>query len=92
MSPLALPRSLLHNVLDDICKDLPAGAFIDVLQQLKNRPTFEEQWPDSWQAGLVKGKARMLKLEHIRGDTLTMGDILKENSEIHAWYENIRTD
>jgi hypothetical protein len=63
-----------------------------VLEQLKVRPTFQEQWPDSWSAGLAKGKARVLKLEHIRGDTLTMGDILKEHSKIHAWYEDIRTD
>jgi hypothetical protein len=64
----------------------------DVLVQLKTRPTFQEQWPDSWRAGLVKGKRRVLKLEHIRGDTYTMSDILKEHPEIHAWYENIRTD
>jgi hypothetical protein len=92
MSPLALPRDLLHDVVDDLCTDLPTGALRDVLEQLKARPTFQEQWPDSWSAGLAKGKARVLKLEHIRDDTLTMSDILKEHPEIHAWYEDIRTD
>jgi hypothetical protein len=92
MSPLALPRDLLHDVVDDLCTDLPAGAMRDVLEQLKCRPTFQEQWPDSWSTGIVKGKARVLKLEHIRGDTFTMGDILKQHPEIHAWYEDIRTD
>jgi hypothetical protein len=92
MSPLALPSHLLHDIVDDLCRDLPAGALKDVLEQLKSRPTFQEQWPDSWSAGLAKGKARVLKLEHIRGDTYTMGDILKEHPEIHAWYEDIRTD
>jgi hypothetical protein len=92
MSPLSLPRDLLHDVVDDLCIDLPAGALKDVLQQLKTRPTFQEQWPDSWQVGLSKGKAHVLKLEHIRGDTYTMNDILKENFLIHAWYKDIRTD
>ena len=92
MSPLALPRNLLDDVVDDLCRDLPTGAMRDVLEQLKSRPTFQEQWPDFWQTALAKGKARVLKLEQIRGDTYTMGDILKEHPEIHAWYENIRTD
>ena len=92
MSPLALPRDLLHAVIDDLCSDLPAGAMKDVLKQLKVRPTFQEQWPDSWSAGLIKGKARVLKLEQIRGDVYIMSDILKQHSGIHAWYENIRTD
>ena len=92
MSPLALPRNLLDDIVDDLCQDMPTGAMRDVLEQLKVRPTFKEQWPDSWQTGLAKGKARVLKLEHIRGDTYTMGDILKEHPEIHAWYEDIRTD
>jgi hypothetical protein len=92
MSPLALPRNLLHDVVDDLCADLPAGALRDMLEQLKVRRTFQEEWPNSWQAGLAKGKARVLKLEHIRNDIYTLSDILKENSEILTWYENIRTD
>jgi len=92
MSPLALPRDLLHDIVDDLCTDLPTGAMRDVLEQLKSRPTFQEQWPDSWHAGLAKGKTRVLKLEHIRGDSYRMSDILKEHPEIHAWYEDIRTD
>jgi len=92
MSPLALPRDLLHSTVDNLCEDLPPGALRDVLEQLKTRQTFQEQWPDSWRAGLAKGKRRVLKLEHIRGDAYTMSDILKPIREIHAWYENIRTD
>jgi hypothetical protein len=92
MSPLALPRDILDQAVDDICVDLPSGALRDVLLQLKQRPTFEQQWPDTWQAGLIKGKTRILKLEKIRGDTYTMADILKEHNEISEWYENIRTD
>jgi hypothetical protein len=92
MSPLALPRKLLDRIVDDLYKDLPHGALRDILLQLKQRPTFEQQWPDTWQIQLSKGKHRILQLEKIRGDTYTMADILREDDEISEWYENIRTD
>lgn len=91
MSPLALPRYLLDQTVDNLADKLPLGALQDVLLQLKQRPTFEQQWPDQWQAGLVKGKRRVLKLEQIRGDSYTMSDILKSNSEIYDWYQAIIT-
>jgi hypothetical protein len=91
MSPLALPRQLLDATIDNLVARLPAGALYDVLLQLKQRPTFAEQWPDSYQAGLAKGKRRVLQLEHIRGDTYTMSDILKPNQDIYDWYQSIVT-
>jgi hypothetical protein len=80
---------LLHNRIDRITKDLPPGALRDVLLQLKNRPTFEEQWPDTWQEGLAQGKRRVLQLEKIRKDTYTLENILEKDPEIHAWYQAI---
>jgi hypothetical protein len=61
----------------------------DLLTQLKTRPTFAEQWPDTYQAELSKGKARVLQLEHIRRDTYTMSDILSQDKEIHDWWKSI---
>ena len=89
MSPLALPRQLLDRTVDSLVAQLPTGALQDVLLQLKQRATFAEQWPDEWQAGLAKGKQRVLKLESIRGDSYTMADILKINSDIYDWYHAI---
>jgi hypothetical protein len=89
LSPLALPRELLNSRIDRIITDIPNGALRDILLQLKNRPTFEEQWPDTYQAGLAKGKRRVLKLEEIRGDTYTLADILKQDPEIYEWYQQI---
>jgi hypothetical protein len=89
LSPLALPRQLLDNQVDSLVTNLPNGALRDVLLQLKNRPTFAEQWPDSWQQGLAQGKARVLKLEEIRKDTFTFADILKQNNDIYEWYQSI---
>ena len=91
MSPLALPRQLLDGTVDSLAGRIPAGALKDVLLQLKQRPTFAEQWPDSWQAALAKGKRRVLKLEQIRGDSYTMADILKSNPDIYDWYQAIPT-
>jgi hypothetical protein len=89
LSPLALPRELLDRTVDRIVACIPAGALKDVLLQLKNRQTFAEQWPDTYQAGLAKGRARVLQLESIRGDSYTLADILKQDPEIYEWYNSI---
>jgi hypothetical protein len=88
MSPLALPRHLLDPWIDELA-GRSAGAMRDVLLQLKNRPTFEEQWPNEYQAGLAKGKARVLQLESIRRSSTTMADILAGRAEIRKWWDDI---
>jgi hypothetical protein len=67
MSPLALPRKILNEMVDKRIAQMPLGpALTDVLTQLKNRPNIEEQWPEEHQRGLRKGKRRILTLESIR--------------------------
>jgi len=88
-SPLALPRHILDRKIDEITADLPPGALQDVLRQLKNRPTFQEQWPDQYQAGLAKGKARVLKLESIRSAPTTFGEIMAQDQDIWEWWHAI---
>ena len=90
MSPLALPRELLDKKVDDLVAHLPNGALKDVLLQLKNRPTFAEQWPDTYAKELAKGKARVLQLDTIRGG-MTLTDILQQDPDIYEWYQNITT-
>jgi hypothetical protein len=92
LSPLALPRELLNKQVDRIAADLPPGALRDVMLQLKNRPTFIEQWSHSEAAAAaIQGKRRVLQLEQIRKDTFTLGDILAEDPDIKEWYEQIAT-
>ena len=91
LSPLALPRELLDKKVDSLVTNLPSGALRDILLQLKNRPTFAEQWPDTWAESLAKGKARVLQLEKIRQDTYILADILQQDSEIYDWYQAIAT-
>ena len=89
MSPLALPRHLLDPWVNEIQDQLPPGALRDVMQNLLTRPTFEQQWPDQYQAGLIKGKARILKLESIRKCSIDMAGILASRPEILEWWNQI---
>ena len=88
MSPLALPKHILHPWVDELLP-VAEGAMRDVLQQLKMRPTFQEQWPNEYQQGLKKGKARIEMLEQIRKDTYTMKDILSMREDALQWWEAI---
>jgi hypothetical protein len=88
MSPLALPRELLQPWIDELLPDT-SGAMYDLLVQLRSRPTFQEQWPDTWALSLAKGKRRVLKLESIRPSFLTMQKILEQRPEIARWWNEI---
>jgi hypothetical protein len=88
MSPLALPRHLLHPWLDELIAET-SGAMQAVLAQLKNRPTFEEQWPDQYQQSLAQGRARVLQLEQIRTQSTTMTDILSARPDVLKWWMEI---
>ena len=90
MSPLALPREILDRKIDQVIQNVSGPALKDVLAQLKKRPTFQEQWPDQWEAGLRKGKARIKTLENIRADTYKFEDIIKEDQGIYEWWQDIR--
>lgn len=91
MSPLALPRSILEPWVDEIIGRLQSGGnpLKDILVQLKTRPTFEEQWPDEYKKAIAKGKARVLQLEQIRTQPITMTDILAERPEVLKWWMSI---
>lgn len=91
MSPLCLPRELLHPWVDELIAGSTNNTMRDVLVQLKNRPTFQEQWPNDWHAGLKKGKARMLKLESIRTQPITINEILAERPAVLKWWNEIET-
>ena len=89
MSPLVLPRDILHAWIDDLLPQCRTQVMQDMLQQLRTRPTFQEQWPDQHQAGLAKGHARVLQLEKIRTQTVTMADILSQREDVSKWWDTI---
>ena len=89
MSPLALPKEILHPWIDEIQHSIDKGALSDILVQLKTRPTFQEQWPDEYRTAIARGKARVLKLERIRTQSLTMTDILSHRPDVLEWWMRI---
>lgn len=94
MSPLALPRPLLTDLVEYWIATLELkhkrhASLIDTLENLLKRPTFQEQWPNEYIMGLWQGKARILELEKRRNDTYTMEDILSSMPKIKEWYDAI---
>jgi hypothetical protein len=90
MSPLALPRHLLDKWVDEILNAGVAGPLKDILIQLKTRPTFQEQYGQvKYQQGIARGKARVLQLESIRNQDITMAEILSERSDVYEWWKSI---
>lgn len=88
MSPLALPKALLHKWIDELLAE-PAVKkvfpMIQLLLGLKNRKTFEEEWPDSYRQDLRRGKDRMLDIDMRRKGTM-LADILAQRKDVHDWY------
>ena len=92
MSPLALPRPILNKWVDEILDGptTPLGPLKDILVQLKTRPTFEEQYgEEEYAKGIAKGKARMLQLEAIRKQDITMDEILSTRADVYEWWTSI---
>jgi hypothetical protein len=96
MSPLSLPRHILDPYVTSVLErikphtDKHQQPLIDVLEQLLNRPTLDEQWTDEYADGMRRGKERILKLESIRTQPITMNEILEQDPAIHEWWQNIR--
>ena len=90
MSPLALPREILNPWVDEILNAGVAGPLKDILVQLKTRPTFCEQYGiDAYLKGVAKGKARVLQLESIRSQSITMDEILSKRADVYEWWQSI---
>jgi hypothetical protein len=66
------------------------GSLQDILVQLKTRPTFQEQYStDAYLKGVARGKARMLQLESIRSQSITMDQILSKKTDVYEWWTAI---
>jgi hypothetical protein len=90
MSPLALPREILNPWVDELLNAGVAGPLKDILVQLRTRPTFCEQYGvDAYLKGIAKGKARVLQLEAIRSQSITMDQILSKRRDVYEWWNAI---
>lgn len=96
LSPLALPRNVLDEYVTNLIERLKPQAgpdqkpIIDMLENLLSRPTLEEQFGvEAYQQGMIKGKKRLLDLEKIRTQPITMDEIMAKHEEMNNWWKNI---
>ena len=84
LSPLALPKDLLHTIINEALSYIEPQAtkkqkaLIDVLKNLKKRETFTPT---------KKGKNRQLWLDKIRKQNIE--DILQQDQRILKWWKSI---
>jgi organic radical activating enzyme len=91
-SPMCLPKKILNNIIDDfISKNKQRLTrhtyFYTALLDLKQKPTYDEMFKDKYVQGLKKGKARVLKLDLIRGTDIET--ILAKDERILEWWKSI---
>ena len=84
LSPLALPKELLHTIIDEALAYMEPlatrkqKALIDVIKNLKNRETF---------TATKKGKERQESIDKIRGQDITK--ILGRDRRVLEWWTSI---
>jgi hypothetical protein len=92
---MSLPRQILNDKVDAILANIKPRAnwkqqgMIDMLENLKTRPNFEEQWPEEFKTARLKGKRRQLQLEKIRTQSITLAEILSQDVEVYQWWNSI---
>ena len=91
MSPMSLPRDILDEIIDELLDYMAprvthkTQVYVDTLKEMKNRPVFEEQY-DNYKEGFVEGRKRLLDLEKIRTQPITMQEILSVNPRALSWW------
>jgi len=92
MSPFAWPRHILDRKINELLDYMKPMAtpkqytLIKTLEEMLNRPTFAEQWPDVHETEFKKGKSYQDKLDIIRKEKITIADIYAEDTELSAWW------
>lgn len=96
LSPLALPKEILHPFLDDLIQYTEkrvtpkTQSLVNTFYDLKKRPTFSEQFPQTYQQAFLKGRERQKKLAQRRRDGLegvtTLESIYAGRKEVLNWW------
>jgi len=92
MCPLFIPKHILHKIINSVLPNTQ-GAVRDVLTKLLERPTFEEQYPDTYAEARTRAKTRMHRLDTHRGgmkfeDTLRNGND-PASEQLIKWWRDI---
>lgn len=96
MSPLMIPKPILVTIVDDILDYIRPRAtadhmfinWIESLEDLKSRATFEEIYPDHIQ-GLAQGKKDLRGVDKARGDLGKVEKIFAQNEALSVWWDGI---
>ena len=97
LSPLALPRKLLNEIVDELLDfiepraDRNQRSLVDVLKNLKTRPNIEETWPDTYKRQLQEGKIYQEDIGRLRKDykKITLPQILSQDDRLIDWWEAV---
>jgi hypothetical protein len=93
MSPFAWPRHILDRHIDSLLQYMEPRAtrrqmtLVNTLREMKNRPTFAEQWPDIHEQQFKNGKGYQDRLDQIRQEQYRLEDIYKLDTELHDWWK-----
>lgn len=92
-SPFAWPRHILDRHIDDLLAYMiPRGTnkqitLIRTLQEMKNRQTFQEQWPEEAEEAFKRGLNYQNKLDSIRNDSnVNIRTIYSSDPELYDWW------
>ena len=97
LSPLALPRNILNEIVDELLDfiepraDKNQQSLVDVLKNLKTRPNIEETWPDTYKNQLQEGKIYQEDIGRLRKDykKITLPQILSEDDRLINWWDSL---
>lgn len=94
ISPLALPREVLENFIDDILVELKplvthrTQPVVDLLKDLRGRETHLEKYSEA-QQGLIQGKRNQLQLEKIRKAKTSLDEIYALRPDVNEWWRSL---
>lgn len=96
MCPQVLPRELFNEVVDDILDYIRPkiqinskhANWIECLEDLKKRETFEEKYPD-WKEALQRGKQNLVRVDKWRKDENKLEEIYSANPKVLEWWKSI---
>ena len=92
MSPFAWPRHILDRKLDQLLAYMEPRAtqrqmtLVNTLSEMKNRPTFAEQFPDTHEQQFKNGKGYQDRLDQIRQEQFRLKDIYRADPELYDWW------
>ena len=93
MSPFAWPRHILDRKIDELLdymiplKTNKQDPLINTLIEMKKRPTFAEQFPDTHEHEFKNGKGYQDRLDEIRQEQYRLEDIYELDTELYNWWK-----